>query len=268
MAESGNNAADLFRAGRLAEAVEAAGAAVRRAPADFGARFLLAELLLLAGNLERADVILDGAASLEPGAAVAIAEFRQLLRADTARRQLHRDGRVPEFLDQPTPALTASLAAAVALRAGDLAAAKARADEAEAVRPRVPGLRGDVSFDDFRDADDLYTGFFEVLTTTGKYYWIPTERVERMEFHPARRPRDLCWRRVSMSVRSGPDGDVYMPAIYWSNDPSLSDALRLGRATEWLEQDGSPVRGLGQRMFLAGDEAVEAGALDVLQFGA
>ncbi|MBV8578729.1 MAG: tetratricopeptide repeat protein, partial [Acetobacteraceae bacterium] len=83
MSESGNNAAHLFRAGRLAEAVEAAGAAVRRAPADFGARFLLAELLLLAGNLERADVILDGAASLEPGAAVAIAEFRQLLRADT-----------------------------------------------------------------------------------------------------------------------------------------------------------------------------------------
>ncbi len=268
MSESGMDAAALFRAGRLAEAVEAAGGAVRRAPADFGARYLLAELLLLAGNLERADVILDAAATVDAGGAVTVAEFRQLLRAETARRQLHRDGRVPEFLGDPTPAQQASLAAAVALRAGDLGAAKAHADEAEAVRPRAPGRSGATSFDDFRDADDMCAGFFEVLTTTGKYYWIPTERVASMEFHPVTRPRDLRWRRVSVSVQDGPDGDVYMPVNYWSDDPALPDALRLGRATEWIEEAGAPVRGLGQRIFLAGDEALEASALGELDFGA
>ena len=53
-----------------------------------------------------------------------------------------------------------------------------------------------------------------MLTTTGKYFWIPTERVLSAEFHPPKRPRDLIWRRVSMSVAEGPDGDVYIPVIY------------------------------------------------------
>jgi type VI secretion system protein ImpE len=30
--------------------------------------------------------------------------------------------------------------------------------------------------------------------------------------------------------------------------------VRLGRATDWRGGDGSPVRGIGQRMFLVGNE--------------
>src|SRR6185312_9831940 len=114
MPETPASAGDLFRAGKLAPAIDAANAEVRRAPADLGARVLLAELLLFAGNLERADVILDAAGQIEPEAAIVMAEFRQLLRAETARRQLRRDGRLPDFLGEPTEAETASLAAWVA----------------------------------------------------------------------------------------------------------------------------------------------------------
>ena len=129
----------MFRAGQLGPAIEAANAEVRRKPGDLGARVLLAELLLFAGNLERADVILDAAAQADPTAAVVVAEFRQLLRADIARRQFSREGRVPEFLGEPTAALRAALAAQVALRAGDTAEAARQAAEAETIRPRVPG---------------------------------------------------------------------------------------------------------------------------------
>src|ERR1700722_5494912 len=110
----------LFSAGRLADAVTAANAAVRKAPADLAPRVLLAELLLFAGNLERADVILDAGSVVDPQAAVVIAEFRQLLRADIARRQQRRDGRLPEFLGEPTATLAAVLQAYIALRSGDL----------------------------------------------------------------------------------------------------------------------------------------------------
>ncbi len=154
----------------------------------------------------------------------------------------------------------------MALRAGDLAGAAAKASEAEGVRPRVPGAAGGAAFDDFRDADDLCAGFFEVLTTTGKYFWVPTERVETVEFHPPKRPRDLFWRRASMSVRAGPDGDVYIPAIYGSDDPALGDEFRLGRATDWLEEGGGPVRGVGQRVFLVGQDAISIMDLTELSF--
>lgn len=264
-------AGDLFRAGKLGAALEAANAAVKKAPGDAGARILLAELLLFSGNVERADVILDAAGDIEPEAMMVIAEFRQLLRADLARRQWRRDGRVPEFIGEPTPALSASMAAMVALRAGDVAAAARGAAEAEALRPRVHGREGKAAFDDFRDVDDLCAGYFEVLTTTGKYFWIPTERVESIDFHPPKRPRDLCWRRASMSVTDGPDGDVYVPAIYGSDDPALEEPFRLGRATDWREQAGpggeTLVRGVGQRVFLMGEDARDMMEMGSVVFG-
>jgi type VI secretion system protein ImpE len=267
MSETQETAGAHFRAGRLGSAIEAAQAAVKKAPADLGARVLLAEMLLFAGNLERADVILDAAAQVEPQAAVVVAEFRQLLRADMARRQLRRDGRVPEFLGEPTLAQKAVLASLVALRANDADEASRLAAEAETLRPHTPGQSGNVAFDDFRDADDLCAGFFEVLTTTGKYFWIPTERVASLEFHPPQRPRDLAWRRATMSVNEGPDGDVYLPVIYGNDDPELSDTLRLGRETDWPDAPG-PVRGLGQRTFLVGEDAVGIMDLTTLTFGA
>jgi type VI secretion system protein ImpE len=261
MVETDLQAADLFRAGRLAEAVTAATAAVKAAPTDLGRRVLLAELLLFSGNLERADVILDAAGQIDPSAMIVVSEFRQLLRAETARRQLYRDGRVPEFLGEPEPVERAALAAFVAWRAGDIAGAKAMAEEAESLRPAAPGTSGGVAFDDFRDADDMLPGFIETLTTTGKYYWIPVSRIESMEFHPPKRPRDLAWRRCSMSVSSGPDGDVYIPVTYFADTDSIDDAHRLGRATSWSDEAAGPVRGSGQRVFLVGEEA--AGIMDL-----
>jgi type VI secretion system protein ImpE len=228
----------LFRDGKLSPAIDACSTKLRAMPNDLGARLLLAELLLLVGNLDRADTVLDAAPRIQPEVAVTVAEFRQLLRAETARRQLDSTGRMPEFLGEPTPALRALLAARVAQRA----------------------------------VDDLCSGVFEILTTTGKYYWIPTERVASIELVVPRRPRDLAWRRANVSVLEGPDGTVYLPALYANDDPDLADTFRLGRATEWREQDGSGaeslVRGVGLRTFLAGDEAYDIMGLTTLSFAA
>jgi type VI secretion system protein ImpE len=125
-----------------------------------------------------------------------------------------------------------------------------------------------VPFTDFRDADDLCSGFFEVLTTTGKCFWVPTERVALVEFHAPERPRDLFWRRASMSVRDGPDGDVYIPTIYVGDQAEQPDPIRLGRATDWVGGEGAPMRGLGQRVFLVGDEGRGVMELTTLTFGA
>ncbi len=257
----------LFHAGKLTEAVAAAGAAVRKTPGDIAARVLLAELLLFTGNYERTDVILDAASEVDPEAALVVAEFRQLLRAEMARRQFRRDGRVPEFLGEPTETQRLLLAASVSLRAGDMAEAAALAAAAEAARPPSPGTDGKVKFDDFRDVDDLCGGSLEVLTTTGKYFWVPIERIASIDFHPPKRARDLFWRRATLSVSEGPDGDVYIPALYGNDEVEADDALRLGRATDWLGDGDAPVRGLGQRTFLMGEEAADIMSLETLEFG-
>lgn len=262
---SGEGAGALFRAGRLDDAVVAATAAVKAKPTDVAARVLLAEMLVFAGNLERADVLLDAAGQVDPGAALVVSEFRQLLRGEMARRQLYRDGRVPEFLGDPGPVEQALLASLVALRAGDAAAARTAAETAEAARKPVSGTADDTSFADFRDASDTCAGILEVLTTTGKYFWVPIARVTEMTFHKPLRPRDLIWRRVSMTVEAGPDGDVYIPVTYASDDAATGAEYRLGRATDWQDHGGL-VTGIGQREFLVGDAAVPIMDLGALVF--
>jgi type VI secretion system protein ImpE len=263
----------LFREGNLAAALTAANAAVRRTPTDIGARVLLAELLAFSGNMERADVVLDACSELDPTAAIVVAEFRQLLRGEMARRQLFSDGRVPEFLGEPTAAQRASLAAIVALRNGDTSEAARLAAEAEQARPHPAGTVGGTVFDDMRDADDLLACCFEVITTTGKYFWVPPERVLLLEFHAAKRPRDLFWRRATMQVADGPDGDVYLPVIYPPTTnvaaTAMTDALRLGRATDWQRAgDNGPTLGLGAVTMLVGEEALTWLEMDKISFQA
>lgn len=258
-----------FREGRIGAAIAAANDAVRRAPASADPRILLAELLLFDGNLQRADNVLEAAAGVDPSVSLVVAEFRQLLRAATARRQVLFEGRPPEFLGQPTASQTHLLQALVASRAGDVMGAAGAARAAELSRPPVAGQLAGVAFADWRDADDLWAGSFEILTSTGKYFWIPVERVASLDFHAPTRPRDLLWRRCTMTVRDGPDGDVYMPAIYetgssLSGEP-LRDTLRLGRETAWTQD--MPVRGLGQRLFLAGDEGIPIHDAMLVEFG-
>ncbi len=262
---NGTDAGGLFKAGKLDEAVAAANDAVRKAPTDLGPRLLLCELLLFQGRLDRIDTLLDAASTIDPSTAVGVAEFRQLLRAEIARRELMTEGRVPEFLGEPTASQRASLAAIVALRAGDVPSAVAAVADAEAARPHPAGLMGEDAYDDLRDADDILCGSLEVLTTTGKYFWIPLERVVSLQPHPPQRPRDLFWRRVTLVVADGPTGEVYLPVVY--DTPADSDmACRLGRATDWIETTDGLVRGIGQKLLLVGEEGVpllQLGALEV-----
>jgi type VI secretion system protein ImpE len=244
-----------FQAGRLADAVTAALAEVKAKPGDTAKRVFLAELLCFAGDLERADRQLDVIGDQDPGAALGLALFRQLIRAAQARAQYFAEGRLPEFLVEPEAHLQKLLEAGIALRDGRGADAGRLAAEAEALRPPCPGRLDETEFDDFRDVDDLVAPVFEVLTSTGKYYWVPVERVVAAEFHPPERSRDLLWRRVTMTVADGPEGDVYLPVTYAAPD-GAEDAARLGRITEWLGgDDGTPARGVGQRCWLAGDAA-------------
>lgn len=248
-------ATQLYQAGDLTAAVAAALEEVKQAPSDSGRRGFLCELLCFTGDLERADRQLDTLTNLAPEAAVGIALFRQLIRAEQARQQFYSIGAMPEFLGEPTPALKLYLEASIYVREQRPEEAAKLLAQAEEQRPKPKGICNGQPFEDFRDLDDLTAGFFEVLTSTGKYFWIPIERVETIEFRPPARPRDLLWQRAHLIVHNGPDGEVYLPTLYAGTSADADDKVRLGRYTDWRGGPGVPVRGAGQRTFLVGDEA-------------
>lgn len=151
------------------------------------------------------------------------------------QKRIFSDGRVPELLDGVDDAVRARLEAFVLLRAGDVAGAAKIVEQAEVQRPAIAGLIGSKPFTDFRDLDDITAGVFEVLTRTGKYYWIPMNRVELIEFTPPERPLDLLWRPARMVVRDAFDAQVHLPAVYGGGAArGEDDASRLGRRTDWI----------------------------------
>lgn len=249
-------ARDHYEAGQLKEAITAAIDEVKKHPADTGRRGFLCELYCFAGELEKADNQLDTIGHQDPQAALGVSLFRQLVRAETARRDFYADGRLPEFLEPPPPALKLHLEASIRLREGKAAEAMPLLHQAEDQRPKAKGTCNGKAFADLRDLDDLTAPFFEVLTSNGKYYWIPFEKVEHVEFRPPTRPRDLLWTRAHMSVRGGPDGEVYLPTLYAGSHADADGRVQFGRATDWKGGQGTPVRGIGQRTFLVGEESV------------
>ncbi len=255
---------DRLEAGDLDGAIEILNTEVRQKPTDAARRGALAELLCIAGNLERADRLLDALQQQDTSVALGVALFRQLIRAEQARRQFYGERRLPEFLEPPSAEDQLYLKAVVALHEGDKSGAAGLLTEAEAKRAPLAGTVDGVAFDDMRDLDDVSAAHFEVLTSTGKFYWIPMRRVESVILHRPERRRDLLWRRATMSVSGGPDGEVFLPAIYpWSEPPRA--ALRLGRETDFAGGDGEPVRGMGLRSFLFGDAVrtiLEIGRID------
>jgi type VI secretion system protein ImpE len=258
---------ELFEGGRLREAVTAALADVREHPTDTARRLLLAELLCFAGELERADNQLDALGHHDAQALPMIQMFRQLLRAEQARHDFFGQGRIPEFPGTPDDVVRQLLEASIRVREGAAAEAVALLDQVEAARPKPAGACNGQPFADFRDLDDLTSCVLEVLTMNGQYYWVPLARIESLEFREPVRPRDLLWRRTHLVMSDGPDIEVFCPVLYAGSAAEADDALRLGRATDWRGGDGMPVRGVGQRTFLVGEEATPILEIQSVTFG-
>jgi type VI secretion system protein ImpE len=258
-----STASEHFHAGRLGDALAAATEAVKAAPSDRGKRWLLAELLAVSGDTERADKHFDFLTTGSDKPDLTALLGRQLLRAETARREVFAQGRLPEFLTQPPDHVKLSLEALIAVRDGRAEEAVAKLAEAEAARPAVSGTLNGTAFTGLRDLDDITAGVFEVFTSHGNYYWVPFETVELVECRAPSRPKDLLWRSTHMIVKDGPDGEVYLPAVF-PGTHAADDESKMGRKTSYTA--GAPVRGTGARELLVGDEVRTLMEVETLAF--
>jgi type VI secretion system protein ImpE len=259
-------ALELFRAGKLNEAIDACAKEVQQHPAQADPRDLLSQLLCFAGEFERADKQLEVLGTQFADRGPAIALIRQLIRAAEARQQFFEQGRLPEFLTEPADYIRRHVEASICIRQGELGEAAKLLEQAEEARPHPSGRCNGSAFHDFRDADDTTSSFFEAFTTTGKYFWVPFERIHRITLHPAESPLDILWRRCQIAVQGSPAGIMYLPQLYVGSSRSEDETIRVGKSTEWLGSDGEPVRGIGHRILAVDDEARPLVNIDSLEF--
>lgn len=256
---------EKYEAGDLEGAIESALQAVKADPGNTAARYLLCEFLCFAGDLERADKQLQTIGRQDHEAMLAVHLFRQLIRAELSRYEHYRAGRLPEFLEDISPAAENALRVSLAVRENDPKLSDLML-KAEAERSQPSGKCNGTLFEDFRDLDDVAAAILEVYTPKGQYVWLPFLSIETIAFFKPERARDVLWRHAEITTSSGATGDFYVPCLYVDSSKAEDVNVQLGRSTEWRGEAGQPVRGAGQKMWLVGDEALSIHQIDRVEF--
>lgn len=248
------NAGELFKSGKLQDAIDAQVKEVRAHPADPSIRLFLFELLAFAGEVERARKQIDAVNYNDPALDMAVLAYRKCLDAEEVRRKLFRDGVAPQFLAPPPDHARWRIEAVQRLREKRWAEASELIQKADAAAPPLQGELNGRPFQGLRDCDDLFGPVLEVFGPGGTYFWTPLEQVELLELDAPKFPRDLIWAHGQLTIRNGPSGNVFLPALYPGTHECTDDQLRLGRATDWKSSESGPVLGLGVRHYLVGEE--------------
>jgi len=216
---------ELFQAGKLNEAIAALSAELRENPTDVRCRTFLFELLCFQGEYDRAEEHLHVLAGAGPDAQSGAVLYFSALHAERLRHDL--------FAKKEYPSVTA---------AGDSRG----------------GMINGKPFESLEDADPRIGPRLE-LFAAGSYLWIPFAYIESVEAQAPRRLRDLLWMpafvRTGRAFRGYELGEVLLPVLAPFSFRHADDNVRLGRATDWHEEDGQSVPS-GQRMFSVDGEDI------------
>jgi type VI secretion system protein ImpE len=232
------NATELFRAGKLGEAIQALGVELRNNPTDARRRTFLFELLCFAGEFDRAakhlSVLAEESADTETGTLL----YRSALNAERQRENVFRK---KEYPVSPVP-------------------------EGGASRP---GTFNGRPFQTIEDADPRIGSRLEVFVA-GEYVWLPFGYIGSIHMEPPRFLRDLIWASARVTTAPGIKdqefGEVLLPALCPLSSQHPLDEVRLGRATEWQEADGQEIP-FGQKLLLLdGEEIIPFLEMRDLQF--
>jgi len=228
------NATELYRAGRLKEAVQALSAELRDNPADAKRRTFLFELLCFAGEYERALKQLEVLAQQGPQAEMGTLVYRSAIQAELQRQELFRAKGFPE-----SPA------------------------ESQA------GTLNGQPFESIEDADPRIGARLEVFAA-GTYVWVSWAHIASVQISPPAMLRDLLWApavvRLGAGMKGKDLGHVLLPVLAPFSFQHPDETVRLGRQTVWTEEEGEVVP-VGQKLLLVDGE--EFPLLDVreIQFG-
>jgi type VI secretion system protein ImpE len=196
----------LYRDGKLREAIKALGEELRSNPLDAKRRTFLFELLLFAGEYDRAEKQLDLLAGANAETAAGTLLYRSALHAERTRQSM--------FANRETPP-----------------------SRQEAVHG---GVLDGKAFSEISDSDPRIGANLEVFLA-GSYTWIPIHYLRRLEIQPPVNLRDLVW--ASARVETSSDfrlqelGEVLLPVLCPLSSRHSDESVHLGRESVWEEDD-------------------------------
>ncbi|HWA24641.1 MAG TPA: type VI secretion system accessory protein TagJ [Lacunisphaera sp.] len=238
-----------IREARLAAAKDLLQNKIRAAASDARLRLSLLQLLCVLGEWERVRAQLEVVESLGDENRSWINLLGPALMGESLRREVFAGRTTPLVLGEPSAWIAKLIQA---LQPGDpTAQARLRAEAFEAA-PATPAKVNGEEVPWLADADSRLGPVVEAIME-GKYYWIPFERIRRLSLTVPTDLRHLVWMPGQITWVTGGESPVLIPTRYAGSETSTDDQLRLARKTTWEELTENQYRGLGQRMFAAGE---------------
>lgn len=241
-------AESLLREGKVDEALKDLEAAVRKNPADAKLRVFLFQLLCVMGQWERAMTQLNVAAEMNPANLLMAQVCRPALNCEALRAHVFGGARVPLVMGEPEEWVGWMIQANQMTATGRHAEGAALRENALEAAPAVAGFLDGKPFEWLADADARLGPMLEVIAE-GKYYWVPFNRVLRLDIEAPTDLRDVVWTPGRLTLINGGSFIVLLPARYPGSESSPDGLIRLARKTEWAEREGGLFAGLGQRLF-------------------
>jgi type VI secretion system protein ImpE len=82
----------------------------------------------------------------------------------------------------------------------------------------------------------------------GRYYWLPFQRLARIEIEAPTDLRDVVWLPAHFQFTNGGESVGVIPTRYAGSESAEDPQLRLARKTVWHEESPDMFTGLGQRI--------------------
>ena len=233
---------------RLADLLAEGQSSVRSDPANAKRRVMLFQLMVLSGQWDRALTQLYVIKEMDREAEDFVRTYREVVRCELFRKEVFGGGKTPLVLGEPQEWMAKLSEAARLLGQGKIQEAAELRGAAFDAAPAVSGSLNGQPFEWIADADVRLGPVCEAILN-GKYYWIPFERLARVEIEVPSDLRDLIWAPARLTFANGGEQVAFLPARYPGSEAAEDDEIRLCRKTEWRDLGADTHVGMGQRMF-------------------
>jgi len=250
----------LVREGDLQGALASLQDRVRQDPAAAKHRVFLFQLLAVMGAWDRALNQLNVAAELDASTLAMAQVYREALQCEVLRAEVFKGRRSPLIFGDPEEWVAWLVEALRLGTAGHHDQALALRDRAFEAIPTTSGKIDETPFEWIADADPRLGPVLEAVVN-GRYYWIPFQRIQRIQIEAPADLRDVVWTPAYLQWANGGEAVGLIPTRYPDTEASEDGQLRLARKTEWIEEAADACRGLGQRMLVT--DAGEYPLMDV-----
>lgn len=240
-----------IRAGTPNVALTSLTAAVKAAPADPKLRIFLAQLLCVLGQWERAHTQLNVVAEMDAAAGPMREMVGHALRCEKIRAAVFDGRRSPMLFGEPEAWLATLIESMLRSGAGEAELANDLGARALGAAPTSRGQINGAPFEWIADADSRLGPVLEAMVN-GRYYWIPFNRLARVDIEAPTDLRDVVWLPAHLRFSNGGEAIAMLPTRYPGSERSDDEQVLMARKTEWVAMDGDGSRwlGLGQRVLV------------------